>query len=102
MADRCQGHGFENRIHMEQSDVALGVRKICLATHNLSLIDSHLSVIDVKGEQKCLAHLESFLWSARTAVSAAKRLSHSPGTGGKSVRFRGQKLRRRVRLDGNG
>ena len=50
-----------------------------------------------EGEQKCLAHLESFLWSARTAVSAAKRLSHSPGTGGKYVRFRGQKVRRRVR-----
>jgi hypothetical protein len=88
--------------HKKQSDVAPGVREICLATQNLSMVDCYLSMIGVKGDQKCLAHLKSFLWSARTAVSAAKRLSHSPGTGGKYVRFRGQKVRRRVRLDGNG
>jgi len=38
--------------HKKQSDVVLGVRKICLATENLSMVDYYLSVIDIKGEQK--------------------------------------------------
>jgi hypothetical protein len=48
---RLSGHGFEDRIHKKQSDVAPGVREIFefhLVTDNLSLVDLYLSSIDFK------------------------------------------------------